>query len=308
MILLQAERISKSYGVETILQDISLQVQTLERIGLVGVNGAGKSTLMKIIAGELSYDSGVLRKPKDVTIGYLAQNSGLESNNSIWAEMLLVFEHLQSEEKELRKMEAMMGDPAVFEDEKKYQQIMETYSHRVEAFKEKGGYSYEAIVRGVLHGLRFSDMDYETPIYTLSGGQKTRLALAKLLLQSPDLLLLDEPTNYLDIETLSWLEVYLQNYKGAILVVSHDRYFLDKLVNIVYEIERHQAQRYVGNYSRYLDQKAMRLEQELRRFEKQEDLITNERKADEKHLKKWIEWINRLRVTNLPISPLKLPK
>ncbi|XOS91045.1 ABC-F family ATP-binding cassette domain-containing protein [Brevibacillus laterosporus] len=273
MILLQAEHITKSYGVETILQDISLQVQTLERIGLVGVNGAGKSTLMKIIAGELSYDSGVLRKPKDVTIGYLAQNSGLESNNSIWAEMLLVFEQLQTEEKELRKMEAMMGDPAVFENEKKYQQIMEIYSHRVEAFKEKGGYSYEASIRGVLHGLRFSDMDYETPIYTLSGGQKTRLALAKLLLQSPDLLLLDEPTNYLDIETLSWLEVYLQNYKGAILVVSHDRYFLDKLVNIVYEIERHQAQRYVGNYSRYLDQKALRLEQELRRFEKQEEEI-----------------------------------
>ncbi|RAP23128.1 hypothetical protein C2W64_03127 [Brevibacillus laterosporus] len=273
MILLQAEHITKSYGVETILQDISLQVQTLERIGLVGVNGAGKSTLMKIIAGELSYDSGVLRKPKEVTIGYLAQNSGLESNNSIWAEMLLVFEHLQTEEKELRKMEAMMGDPAVFEDEKKYQQIMEVYSHRTEAFKEKGGYSYEASIRGVLHGLRFSDMDYETPIYTLSGGQKTRLALAKLLLQSPDLLLLDEPTNYLDIETLSWLEVYLQNYKGAILVVSHDRYFLDKLVNIVYEIDRHQAQRYVGNYSRYLDQKALRLEQEIRRFEKQEDEI-----------------------------------
>ncbi|WP_232699934.1 ABC transporter ATP-binding protein [Brevibacillus daliensis] len=273
MILLQAEQITKSYGVETILQDISLQVQTGERIGLVGINGAGKSTLMKIIAGELSYDSGVIRKPKEVTLGYLAQNSGLESNRTIWEEMLTVFDHLQAEEKELRKMEAQMGDPSILQDEKRYQQIMETYSRRSDTFREKGGYSYEGSIRGVLHGLHFADMDYATPIHTLSGGQKTRLALAKLLLQAPDLLLLDEPTNYLDIETLSWLEVYLQNYKGAILVVSHDRYFLDKLVNLVYEIERNQIQRYVGNYSTYLDLKAQRMEQEMRRFEKQEDEV-----------------------------------
>ncbi|WP_139491906.1 ABC-F family ATP-binding cassette domain-containing protein [Brevibacillus dissolubilis] len=273
MILLQAEQISKSYGVETILQDISLQIQTGERIGLVGINGAGKSTLMKIIVGELGYDTGVIRTPKEVTMGYLAQNSGLESDRTIYNEMLSVFTHLQAEEQELRKLEEKMGDPNIHADEKKYQQILNEYSSRSEAFKEKGGYSYEASIRGVLHGLRFADMDHNTPIYTLSGGQKTRLALAKLLLQAPDILLLDEPTNYLDIETLSWLEVYLQNYKGAILVVSHDRYFLDKLVNIVYEIERTRATRYTGNYSKFLELKAAKLEQEMRRFEKQEEEI-----------------------------------
>ncbi|NQF16964.1 ABC-F family ATP-binding cassette domain-containing protein [Brevibacillus sp. HB1.3] len=273
MILLQAEHIEKTYGIETILQDISLQIQTGERVGLVGVNGAGKSTLMKILAGELSYDKGIIRIPKDVTLGYLAQNSGLESERSIWDELLSVFSHLQKEELELRELEAKMGDPAILADEKRYQQLLENYSHRSEAFKEKGGYSYEGAIRGVLHGLRFADFDYSTPIRTLSGGQKTRLALAKLLLQSPTILLLDEPTNYLDIETLTWLETYLQNYQGAILVVSHDRYFLDKLVTVVYEIERTRATRYVGNYSRFLDEKAARLEQDLKRFEKQQEEI-----------------------------------
>lgn len=273
MILLQAERIQKAYGIDVILQDISLQIQTGERVGLVGVNGAGKSTLMKILAGQLSYDSGVVRIPKEVTMGYLAQNTGLESENSIWAEMLLVFADLQKEEAELRKLEAMMGDTAVLSDERRYQQILEDYSRRSESFKERGGYSYEASIRGVLHGLRFAEIDYQIQIKTLSGGQKTRLALAKLLLQSPDLLLLDEPTNHLDIETLTWLEGYLQNYKGAVLIVSHDRYFLDKLVNVVYEIERTRATRYVGNYSRFLDLKAASLEQELKKFDKQQEEI-----------------------------------
>ncbi|MBO8164070.1 MAG: ABC-F family ATP-binding cassette domain-containing protein [Brevibacillus sp.] len=273
MILLQAEHISKAYGIETILQDISLQVQTGERVGLVGVNGAGKSTLMKILAGELSHDSGIIRKPKEVTIGYLAQDSGLESERTIWEEMLSVFQHLREEEQELRRLEALMGDERVLADERRYQQIIDSYAERSEAFKAQGGYSYEASIRGVLHGLRFADMDLHTPIHTLSGGQKTRLALGKLLLKAPDILLLDEPTNYLDIETLTWLENHLLNYKGAILVVSHDRYFLDKLVTVIYEIERTKATRYTGNYSQYLDQKAARLEQELRQYEKQQEEI-----------------------------------
>lgn len=273
MILLQAEQISKAYGIETILQDISLQVQTGERVGLVGVNGSGKSTLMKILAGELSYDSGAIRKPKDVTVGYLAQDSGLESERTIWEEMLSVFTHLREEERELRRLEALMGDPHVLADEKRYQQIAESYARLSDAFRERGGYSYEASIRGVLNGLRFSHVDVNTPIHTLSGGQKTRLALGKLLLQSPDLLLLDEPTNYLDIETLSWLEQYLANYKGAVLVVSHDRYFLDKLVTVIYEIERARATRFVGNYSKYLEQKAEQLSQAQQQYERQQEEI-----------------------------------
>jgi len=273
MILLQAEQIQKAYGIDIILQDINLQIQTGERIGLVGVNGAGKSTLMKILAGQLSYDSGTIRKPKEVTLGYLAQNGGLESERTIREEMLSVFTHLQAEEQELRKLEERMGDPEVLADAKRYEQILEDYSRRSESFKERGGYSYEANIRGVLHGLRFSEMDVNTPIKTLSGGQKTRLALAKLLLQAPSILLLDEPTNYLDIETLTWLETYLVNYDGAILLVSHDRYFLDKLVTVVYEIERTRATRYPGNYSEFLDLKAAKLEQELKRFEKQQEEI-----------------------------------
>jgi len=273
MILLQAEQIQKAYGIDIILQDINLQIQTGERIGLVGVNGAGKSTLMKILAGQLSYDSGTIRKPKEVMLGYLAQNGGLESERTIREEMLSVFTHLQAEEQELRKLEERMGDPEVLADAKRYEQILEDYSRRSESFKERGGYSYEANIRGVLHGLRFSEMDVNTPIKTLSGGQKTRLALAKLLLQAPSILLLDEPTNYLDIETLTWLETYLVNYDGAILLVSHDRYFLDKLVTVVYEIERTRATRYPGNYSEFLDLKAAKLEQELKRFEKQQEEI-----------------------------------
>ncbi|WP_019123964.1 ABC-F family ATP-binding cassette domain-containing protein [Brevibacillus massiliensis] len=274
MILLQAEHINKAYGVETILQDISLQIQSGERVGLVGVNGAGKSTLMKILAGQLSFDSGVIRKPKDVTLGYLAQDSGLESEQTIWDEMMGVFQDLQEEERVLRRLELEMGSEEVLADERRYKQVLEEYDRRSVAFRDRGGYSYEASIRGVLHGLRFADMEVTTPIQTLSGGQKTRLALAKLLLQAPDLLLLDEPTNYLDIETMTWLETYLQNYKGAILVVSHDRYFLDKLVTVIYEIERNRATRYVGNYSKFLETKASRIEQELRMYERQQEEIS----------------------------------
>ncbi|MBU9713539.1 ribosomal protection-like ABC-F family protein [Evansella tamaricis] len=269
MILLQCVQLSKSFGAEKILSNVKLEVQSRDRIALVGRNGAGKSTLLKIIAKELSYDTGDLIIPKNVSIGYLAQDSGLNSHRSIWEEMLLVFEHLQRMEQSLRKLEEKMSDPS----DSNYEKVLLEYDQMQQDFKDLGGYQYEADIRGILSGLNFSSFDYSTKINTLSGGQKTRLALGKLLLTKPDLLILDEPTNHLDIETLTWLENYLSGYDGAILVVSHDRYFLDRVVNQVYELSFNQTIKYIGNYSNYLEEKEKRLEIELKNYEKQQGEI-----------------------------------
>ncbi|MEH6987565.1 ABC transporter ATP-binding protein [Cytobacillus firmus] len=273
MILLQVNQLAKRFGADPILTNIKLEVQTRDRIALVGRNGAGKSTLLKIIAGHMAYDSGEIIKPKEVTIGYLAQNTGLESELSIWDEMLTVFSHLQKQEKQLRSLEEQMADPDILNNSDAYERVLKDYDKLQVDFKENGGYQYEADIRSILHGLNFSSMGYDTKISSLSGGQRTRLALGKLLLTKPDILILDEPTNHLDIETLSWLEQYLQGYSGAILIVSHDRYFLDKVVSQVYEISRHQIRKYPGNYSSYLDQKAANFEKEMKQFEKQQEEI-----------------------------------
>jgi ATP-binding cassette, subfamily F, member 3 len=273
LILLQVNQLSKYFGADIILSNIKLEIQTRDRIALVGRNGAGKSTLLKIIAGHMSHDSGEIIKPKEVTIGYLAQNTGLESELSIWEEMLTVFSSLQQMERELRSLEEKMSSPAVLDHPQQYERVLKEYDRLQVTFKDSGGYQYEADIRSVLHGLNFQTFDYSTKIATLSGGQKTRLALGKLLLTKPDILILDEPTNHLDIETLSWLEQYLQTYDGAILIVSHDRYFLDKVVSQVYEMSRKQIQKFIGNYSAYLDQKAEQYEREMKLFEKQQDEI-----------------------------------
>lgn len=272
--LLQTSSLSKFYGTKTVLSNISIQIQERERIGLVGVNGAGKSTLLRILAGEMSFDQGEIFMAKETRIGYLAQNGGLQSGRSIREEMLAVFSELTDAERELRSLEKRMADPALTADGKKYDEVMHRYASLAEWFSEQGGYEIEAKIRGVLHGMGFKDFDPETPIQTLSGGQKTRLALAKLLLQSPDLLMLDEPTNHLDIPTLTWLENYLRSYSGAILVVSHDRYFLDALVHTIYEIERTNSKRYTGNYSKYVERKAAEYEVEMKQFEKQQEEIS----------------------------------
>ncbi|MDA1604316.1 ABC-F type ribosomal protection protein [Bacillus cereus] len=273
MILLQVNALSKLYGAETILANIKLEVQTKDRIALVGRNGAGKSTLLKIIAGELSHDGGEIIKPKDVSIGYLAQNTGLETSLTIWDEMLTVFTHLQQMETKLRRLEQEMGKEENFSNEAIYERLLADYDQLQLDYKDQGGYQYEADIRSILSGLGFPVETHQTKISTLSGGQKTRLALGKLLLTKPDLLILDEPTNHLDIETLTWLEQYLQGYPGAILIVSHDRYFLDKLVTQVYEISNKESRRFVGNYSKYLDLKSALYEQEMKRYEKQQDEI-----------------------------------
>ncbi len=271
MILLQVNQLQKYYGADLILSNIKLELQTRDRVALVGRNGAGKSTLLKIIAGHLSHDGGEIIKPKDVTIGYLAQNTGLESKLSIWDEMLTVFEELRTMEKSLRRLEEQMADPAVFEDSGRYERILKEYDGLQVKFKEQGGYQYEADIRSVLHGLSFHNSSLM--ISSLSGGQKTRLALGKLLLTKPDILILDEPTNHLDIETLTWLEQYLQGYDGAILIVSHDRYFLDKVVTQVYELSRKQIQRFPGHYSAYLEQKAANYERDMKLYDKQQQEI-----------------------------------
>ncbi len=270
--LLQAIGITKSYGVHTILSNIQIQINERERIGLVGVNGAGKSTLLQIVAGEMSYDAGEIFKAKETRIGYLAQNSGLQSEETIWKEMISVFADVLQMEQELRRLEHEMASDAQ-QDEARMEAVMARYSALSERFREAGGYETEARVRSVLHGMGFAEMPPETTVQQLSGGQKTRLALAKLLLQAPDLLILDEPTNHLDIATLSWLESYLRAYSGALLVVSHDRYFLDAVTESIVEIERTTSRAYTGNYSKYIELKAAEYESELKKFEKQQDEI-----------------------------------
>lgn len=285
MILLQVNQLNKYYGADLVLSNIKLEIHTRDRIALVGRNGSGKSTLLKIIAGELAYDSGEIIKPKEVTIGFLDQHTGLVSDRTIWDEMLTVFEDLRSMEIRLRNLEQEMAKEETYTDEGKYKQILSEYDYLQHEFKELGGYQYEADIRSVLHGLNFSTFNYqETKISNLSGGQKTRLALGKLLLSKPDILILDEPTNHLDIDTLTWLEQYLQSYDGAILIVSHDRYFLDKLVNQVYECAQTTLTKYVGNYSQYLVQKAENYERDLKMYEKQQDEIARMKEFIAKNL------------------------
>lgn len=269
MMILQINQLSKSFGADPILNNIKLEVRSRDRIAIVGRNGAGKSTLLKIIAGHLSYEKGELIKPKELTMGYLAQHTGMESQLTIKEELLSVFDFLKAMEKEMRSIEEKMATAAPAELET----LMKTYDRLQQDFKNKGGYQYEADVRSVLHGLGFGKFDDSVKVQSLSGGQKTRLALGKLLLTQPDLLILDEPTNHLDIDTLTWLEHYLQGYSGAILIVSHDRYFLDKVVSQVYEVSRTESKKYLGNYSAYLEQKAEQYEKDLKLYEKQQDEI-----------------------------------
>ncbi|MDY0410488.1 ABC-F family ATP-binding cassette domain-containing protein [Virgibacillus soli] len=272
MILMQLTGISKSFGAEEILNNIKLEIKDRDRIAIVGRNGAGKSTLLKIMAHQETYDVGDIFQTKQLTIGYLSQHTELESEKTIWNEMIDVFEPLIAQEKELRAVEQKMAD-AHHLSQGEYEKLLASYDQLQHTYDENGGYTYEAEIRSVLNGLHFQDYEDDTSITELSGGQKTRLALGKLLLSKPQLLILDEPTNHLDIETLAWLEGYLTNYPGAVVIVSHDRYFLDKTVNIVYEISRHTIKKYYGTYSKYLELRAQEYEQELKEYEKQQTEI-----------------------------------
>lgn len=267
MLLLQTQQLTKSYGATTILDRVDIQIRNDDRIGLVGVNGAGKSTLLQLLAGKLTADSGTLQWAKGCRFGYLAQQTSLDSHRSLWDECMTVFAHVKRMERELRELERQMSEPTVLANENRHAHIMQQYADLQEAFEKAEGYSHEARIRSVLDGLGLAKFSpRQTLVSTLSGGQKTRLALAKLLLEQPDLLMLDEPTNYLDLATLEWLETFLKTYRGALLIVSHDRYFLDRLVRTVWELEHASLTVYHGNYTRFVEQKEQQRQQLEKRY------------------------------------------
>ena len=272
MILLQTTKLTKIYSGTPILKNVQFEVKKGERIAVVGRNGAGKSTLLKILADVISYDSGEIHKPASANIGYFAQSSQLDSEETIYDEMLKVFNEVILLKQELAALSLRMAETDPKSDE--YHKITELYQQLESRFEFLNGYTYEAEINHILNRFNFGEIGFNRKVSTLSGGQKTRLALAKLLLQKPDVLILDEPTNHLDISTLEWLEGYLKKYAGSLVIVSHDRFFLDQVANVVYEIEFGKCSKYKGNYSDYMDQKAIAFTSLIKQYEKQQKEIS----------------------------------
>lgn len=268
MIILQTQNIARHFGGDILFDQVNIQIQDSSRIGLVGRNGAGKSTILHIIARKEEPDEGSISTKKDLKIGFLDQHTGLNSDQTIIDEMRSVFSPIIQMEQDLRRLEEKMAN------EDNSQETLKTYDTMQAEFTRLGGYTYQSEIKSVLNGFRFFEEDYKRPIQELSGGQKTRLALARLLLERPQLLVLDEPTNHLDIETLSWLENYLANYKGALLIVSHDRYFLDHVTNETYEVSRGKVQHFPGNYSNYLELKGEQIKRQQKEYDKQQKKIS----------------------------------
>ena len=233
MIVLSCNNLNKSFGIDSILENISFTVNESDKIGIIGINGTGKTTLFKIISGIHGYDSGEIYTSKDCEIGYLEQNTNFHSSNTIFEEVLEVFKDLIDMESYLRNLELKIAEESSNSNSSQLDKLMNEYSHKLESFAEMNGYGYKSEAKGVLKGLGFSDADMDKPISILSGGEKTRVLLGKLLLKKPTLLLLDEPTNHLDSEAIEWLEIFLKQYKGTVILISHDRYFLDQVVNRV---------------------------------------------------------------------------
>lgn len=271
MIILSAQHIAKSFGVNAVLRDVSLTVQQGDRIGLVGVNGCGKSTLMRILAGLDAQDGGEISLVRGLRFGYLAQQNMVTSGETVWNELQKVYEQVFAMEKKLRELEDEMAHAHT--DAQRFAQLSADYDRLTQRFEEADGYSWKSMVSGVLNGLGFKPAQYDQYVDSLSGGEQTRLCLARLLLQKPDLLLLDEPTNHLDMETLQWLENYLAAYKGSVLVISHDRYFLDHVCTGIAEILMGSSEQYNGNYTRYIAQRQERFESRMRAYEIQQKEI-----------------------------------
>ncbi|GAB2022239.1 ABC-F type ribosomal protection protein [Pseudolactococcus yaeyamensis] len=271
MILLQGNNISRTFGADVLFEKINFTIQDNSRVSLVGRNGAGKSTLLKIIADVETPSAGEISKTKNLTMSYLAQETNFSSERTIYDEMLSVFEVQISQEKQLRQMEAQMGELSGAD----LSSLMTRYDSLTETFRQNKGFTYESDIKNVLNGFKFDATFWSQSVASLSGGQKTRLALAKILLENPAFLILDEPTNHLDIETLLWLENYLKNYRGAILIVSHDRYFLDKVTTETLELSRGKFEKYVGNYSQYIKLKAEKLATQAKQYDKQQKEIAS---------------------------------
>ena len=280
MIVLSCNNIHKSFGIDVILKDITFSINEGEKIGLIGANGAGKSTLFKILTSQMEYDSGELFIDKSKRVGYLSQNLALESDNTIFGELLLVFEELLNMEKKLKTLEQKMSEPY---DETKadyHNKLIKDYTTLTEVYENRGGYTYKGEIGRVLKGLGFNENDFDKQINILSGGQKTRVALCKLLLIKPEILLLDEPTNHLDLDAIEWLEEYLKNYKGSMIIISHDRFFLDAVTNKTIEIAGGRAASYNGNYTTFIDLKKKNYDVALKAYnlqqaeiKRQEDII-----------------------------------
>ncbi len=278
MIILSCNNICKSFGIDTILEGISFSINKGEKVGLVGVNGAGKSTLFKILTNQLSYDTGELFISKSTTIGYLEQNTLLNEHATVMEECLTIFSELIHMEQSLRDLEIHIANLSSGEKESEdLEDAMHRYSVLLETFNEKNGYGFRSEIKGILRGLGFVEEEFNQPIYQLSGGQKTRVALSKLLLTHPDLLLLDEPTNHLDIEAVEWLEGFLRDYDGTILMISHDRYFLDQMVNRVFEIENNVLTSYNGNFSTFMEKKRVIIEMQIKEYIEQQKEIDRQK-------------------------------
>ncbi len=249
--ILNCQNIEKSFGEVPLLKNVSFHIEDYEKTAIVGINGAGKTTLLKIIVGELSADSGTVILSRDKTLGYLAQNDAVDTSDTIYGELLSVKQSLIDLERKMRDCENRMKQA----EGNALEELMRQYASLTHAFETGDGYSYKSEITGVLKGLGFSETDFHKSIATLSGGQKTRVALGKLLLKKPDLIILDEPTNHLDMNSIAWLETYLLNYKGAVLIVSHDRFFLDRIASKIVEIDQTKATSFQGNYSDYAAKK-----------------------------------------------------
>lgn len=272
MISISCTDITKYYGIDLILKDVSFTISAGEKVGLIGKNGAGKTTLFNILAGELSYDSGNIFYGKDISIGYLKQSHELDSEMTLFEYCFQVFEDVIKLEQQIRDMEHEIAAVSVEHGELP-ESLSEEYHQLTEAFEAKNGYAIKSQVQGILIGLGFAEEEFTRKINSLSGGQKSRLNIARLLLTSPDVLFLDEPTNHLDINAIVWLENYLRSYTGTIILVSHDRYFLDQVVTKIIEIENHKVLEHTGSYSEFMRHKRQRLEAMEREYEKQQKEI-----------------------------------